>query len=270
MNPEAQRHWNRYYGKYAGVVVDNADNRQLGRVQVTVPTIFADAPVWARPCFPFGHFQVPPVGAKVWVEFEAGDTQFPIWVGIWYADGEVPAEAAITPPDDRVIQTPSGHTIELMDKDGEEKIVIKHKKNSYFSVTKDGSIVIANDKGSYLNLNSDKESATLMEQHQNVLTMNSDGVLLVNKNGVVLEMKGDNVRILAAGNVQISGKNVIVQGQSVGIGEGAAEPTLLGMTFLTAYATHTHGTALGPSTPPIPPVVPAPGSPFLTTVTKVK
>ena len=270
-HPETQRHWNRYYGKYAGIVTDNADPENLGRMKVQVPSIYGPEPeTWARPCFPFGHFYVPAVGTKLWVEFEGGDTNYPIWVGIWYANGEVPPEGALSPPDNRMIKTPSGHTIQLVDKDGEEKIIINHKKNSFLSVTKEGSIVIANDKGSLLNLDSDKATATLMEQHGNLLTMDSDGVLLVNKNGVVLEMKGDNVRIMSAGNVQISGKNVIIQGQTVGIGEGAMEPTILGLTFVGMYAAHTHATAVGPTGPPLPPVPPGPTSPVLTQVTKVK
>jgi len=261
----------RYYGKYAGIVNDNKDELKRGRVQVLVPSIFGPATmVWARPCFPFGHFQVPPEGAKVWVEFEAGDTGYPIWVGVWYADGDVPPEANITPPDNRVIQTPSGHTIELMDKQGEEKIVIRHKKNSFLSVTKDGSVVISNDKGSFLNLDSAESAATLMEQHGNLLNMSSDGIVMVNKNGVAVEMKGDNLRVLSNGTVQISAKKVLIQGQSVGIGEGAAEPTLLGLTFLGMYAAHTHVSPVGPTGPPLPPIVPVPGSPPLTTVTKVK
>src|SRR6266850_6876277 len=128
MLTDLQRHAGKYYGKYSGEVTDVADTEFFGRIKVKVPAVFgADVEVRARPCFPYGHFFVPPTGTKVWVEFECGDTHYPLWVGTWYPQGKSPADAAISPPENRVIQTASGHTVQIFDKDGEEKIVIKHK-----------------------------------------------------------------------------------------------------------------------------------------------
>src|SRR5436309_3371122 len=142
---ELERHAGKYYGKYSGEVTDNVDPQQLGRIKVRVPSVFGlDLEVMARPCMPYGHFFIPHVGCKVWVEFEAGDPNFPLWVGAWYPSGGPPAEAAQTPPDNRVIQTPSGHTIEIQDKSGEEKITIRHKLNSFIAIDKDGSVIIGN------------------------------------------------------------------------------------------------------------------------------
>ena len=50
------------------------------------------------PCAPFagsgvGFFALPPVGANVWVEFEGGDPDYPIWSGCFWGAGEVPAHA---------------------------------------------------------------------------------------------------------------------------------------------------------------------------------
>src|SRR5262249_54333456 len=80
----------RYYGKYRGVVVNNADPEMTGRLLVTVPDVPGPAPSsWAVPCVPLagptgqpmGVYLVPPIGAGVWVEFEQGDPERPIWVG---------------------------------------------------------------------------------------------------------------------------------------------------------------------------------------------
>jgi uncharacterized protein involved in type VI secretion and phage assembly len=78
----------RYYGKYRGAVVANIDLEQIGRIQVTVPDVFGDepSPNWAMPCVPAcgaqaGFFIVPPIGSQVWVEFEQGDPNYPIWTG---------------------------------------------------------------------------------------------------------------------------------------------------------------------------------------------
>jgi uncharacterized protein involved in type VI secretion and phage assembly len=86
----------RRYGKYRGTVVDNQDPLNKGRLKVSVPSaIQPDLAVWAMPCVPYagsqvGLFAMPAEGAGVWVEFEAGDISFPIWVGCFWADGEAP------------------------------------------------------------------------------------------------------------------------------------------------------------------------------------
>src|ERR1700759_4406252 len=97
-HPQATAHM---YGKYSGTVIDNADPQQVGRLLVEVPSVLADVPVWARPCFPYGHFFVPAQDARVWVEFEGGDLSYPIWVGTWFADGEVPPDAQSESPFNR-------------------------------------------------------------------------------------------------------------------------------------------------------------------------
>ncbi|MDP9342035.1 MAG: phage baseplate assembly protein V [Actinomycetota bacterium] len=90
-----------FYGKYRGKVANNVDPMQLGRVQVSVPAVLGDGQMsWAMPCVPFagsgvGLFLVPPVGANVWVEFEGGDTNYPIWSGCFWGIGEVPASPAL-------------------------------------------------------------------------------------------------------------------------------------------------------------------------------
>jgi uncharacterized protein involved in type VI secretion and phage assembly len=83
------------YGKYRGMVVDNADALKRGRLQVSVPSVLGALNVWAEPCVPYagdqvGFFAMPPVDAGVWVEFEGGDISFPIWVGCYWRDNEPP------------------------------------------------------------------------------------------------------------------------------------------------------------------------------------
>ena len=77
----------KYYGKYRGTVVNNVDPMLTGRIQAIVPDVSAVAPTsWAMPCFPVAGIQtgslgVPPVGAGVWIEFERGDPDYPVWTG---------------------------------------------------------------------------------------------------------------------------------------------------------------------------------------------
>ncbi len=84
----------RHYGKYRGSVVDNRDPTSRGRLQVMVPALLDQQPVWAMPCVPYagpnvGFHSLPPLGAGVWVEFEMGDLDLPIWSGCFWGDGEL-------------------------------------------------------------------------------------------------------------------------------------------------------------------------------------
>lgn len=89
------------YGKYRGKVVDPIDPLQLGRIVALVPAISEMPLTWAMPAMPYagpgvGFFAIPPLGANVWIEFEAGDVDYPIWSGcFWWEQGDVPAEPAV-------------------------------------------------------------------------------------------------------------------------------------------------------------------------------
>lgn len=90
----------KFFGKYRGKVAANQDPLGLGRVQVSVPAVLGEGTnAWAMPCVPYagkgvGLFLIPPVGGNLWVEFEAGESDFPIWAGCFWSDGEVPVDPA--------------------------------------------------------------------------------------------------------------------------------------------------------------------------------
>jgi hypothetical protein len=90
----------RFFGKYRGKVTNNIDPKQEARLQVEVPAVLGDGRLsWALPCVPFagpgvGFFALPPIGANVWVEFEGGDPDLPIWAGCFWGAGQVPVKPA--------------------------------------------------------------------------------------------------------------------------------------------------------------------------------
>ncbi|MCW3848703.1 phage baseplate assembly protein V [Sphingomonas sp. LB-2] len=100
-----------FWGKYRGTVVDNEDPLMLGRLQVSAPMVLGEVlTAWAMPCVPYagmqvGFYMMPPVGAAVWVEFEGGEPDYPIWTGCYWREGERPAEAEL--PTSHMIQTSS-------------------------------------------------------------------------------------------------------------------------------------------------------------------
>lgn len=91
----------RYFGKYRGLVTDNQDPQKRGRLEVRVPAIFTDQPVWALPCVPManpdgsGFFSIPDIEANVWVEFEAGNLDFPIWSGCFWPEDAIDSADAV-------------------------------------------------------------------------------------------------------------------------------------------------------------------------------
>lgn len=132
----------RFYGKYRGIVVDTVDPLNLGRIRANVPEVLgAEVSPWALPCAPFsgdnaGQFMIPPVGAGIWIEFEAGDPARPIWTGGWWGSGEPPTNQRGTQagPRHSVLRTPQGlllslsddaQTISLSDSDGNNLLDIQ-------------------------------------------------------------------------------------------------------------------------------------------------
>jgi uncharacterized protein involved in type VI secretion and phage assembly len=132
-----ERNEGKYWGKCRGLVVDRSDPEQLGRLRLKVPSIFGTADTgWASPASPYagadiGFFFLPQVGDMVWVEFEEGELDHPIWSGgSWARPGnqsELPAEAKPSYADQAVIKTKSGNVIVLSDAAGAERITIRAK-----------------------------------------------------------------------------------------------------------------------------------------------
>lgn len=163
-----ERYKNRWYGKYRAFVRDNHDPERLGRLRLEIPAVLGTGKdnwsEWASPCVTYGgnddigSFLVPEEGASVWAEFEGGQVQYPIWVGVWFAKSnpaEQPEEAKRLcdeatckdcednlehnqPPDSLehqkyhqhppfycprrkvLFKSETGHTVMVDDKDGEE------------------------------------------------------------------------------------------------------------------------------------------------------
>ena len=101
-----------YFGKYRGVVADNVDPLAQHRVRVVVPEVLGDATAWATACLPVGYFAVPPVGAGVWVEFEGGDPDRPVWVGSYFTS-DVPI-----PVHEGAVEVRAGDTVLSVAADG--------------------------------------------------------------------------------------------------------------------------------------------------------
>ncbi len=114
-----------FFGKYRGTVTDIQDPLMTGRIKAKVPDVMGDQESgWAMPCAPFGgsgmgFFALPKVGAGVWIEFEHGDSDYPIWTGCWFGSASEMPSDLLTPPYKKVmIKTEGGHSIILDDTPG--------------------------------------------------------------------------------------------------------------------------------------------------------
>jgi uncharacterized protein involved in type VI secretion and phage assembly len=122
-----------FWGKYRGVVTDINDPLMTARIRARVPDVMGDQESgWAMPCVPFagngmGFFALPDTGAGVWIEFEQGDPDYPIWSGTWWGStSEVPS-AVLTPPQSGkvLLQTAGGTSILLDDTPGAGGITLQ-------------------------------------------------------------------------------------------------------------------------------------------------
>jgi uncharacterized protein involved in type VI secretion and phage assembly len=151
----------KYFGKYRGMVVNNVDPLQLGRILVQVPDVLGPIPSsWAMPSMPFsgkqmGMWCLPQIGTGVWIEFEQGDPDKPIWSGAWYGSAaEVPALALAAPPGvpNIVLQTTAQNTIMLSDVPGPTGGILLKTTTGAFIAVNDLGITISNGKGATITL----------------------------------------------------------------------------------------------------------------------
>lgn len=126
----------RFYGKYRGLVTDNNDPLQRGRVRARVPEVLGDVESgWAMPCVPYagdgsGQYTVPEPDAGVWIEFEAGDPSRPIWSGCWWGDNQLPADngGSSGTPSLRILRSEQGLMLTL--DDSSQKITVSDQQGN--------------------------------------------------------------------------------------------------------------------------------------------
>ncbi len=207
----------RYYGKYRGLVEDNKDPNGLGRLKVKVPGLLGTEVVtgWAVPCVPYGgssdlgFFFIPEKEAGVWVEFEGGDLEFPVWVGTYWrseegksqvpkpcnAEGE-DAGKEDTEPFCKIIKTTKGHTIQLDDADGDETLTIVEGKNKHvIRLDKEG--IKVSDGPNKHQVTLDKEGIKVTDGvNEHEVTLDKEGIKVTdgpNKHEVSLNKEGIKV-----------------------------------------------------------------------------
>jgi uncharacterized protein involved in type VI secretion and phage assembly len=214
----------RFYGKYRAIVVSNQDPSRLGRLKLKVPSVLGPDVVtgWATPCVPYGGAAdqgllfVPERDAAVWVEFEEGDLEFPIWVGTYWnrpgdesqlpkpqKDDGTEADEVQDPPTCKILKTLKGHTVQFEDADDKEAVLVREGKS--------GHLITMN-----------KDGITIVDKNQNTILLSDDGVTITDATGNTIEMTDSAFTLTAKVpfKVDASGQPVTIVGDSIDLKKG--------------------------------------------------
>lgn len=120
-------------GVYVGLVTNNHDPLNMGRIKLTFPWMHGDVESnWARMVQPYagkerGMFFLPEVGDEVLVMFELGEFNQPLVVGGAWNGQDPPPEPGDPGGENhhKIIETRSGHTLIFSDEPGAESIQLK-------------------------------------------------------------------------------------------------------------------------------------------------
>ncbi|MCB0417608.1 MAG: hypothetical protein KDD39_08165 [Bdellovibrionales bacterium] len=223
------------------IVRENNDPDKKGRIRVEYPWFHgnsAEMPSeWARLCMPYaskesGSWFLPEIGDEVMVYFENGNVDFPIVMGALYNPKNTPPSSGRdgdhndnNKNDLKFIRTRSGHMICFDDSDGNSGIVVSDKDNRRIELNgKDKKITISDEKDNHIEIEGPKISIK-----------NSQG-----------------------SHFTVDGSSIVVHSSSeIKLGESAAHALIKGDLFQSLFNSHVHGTAWGPSTPPMAPMTPA-------------
>ena len=285
--------FHKYYGLYPCRVERNDDEEGRGRIQVSNPIIGKGEIIeeWVLPCFPGagpdrGTFWPPEIGDWVYCSFTRGEPDRPeIYLGGWYANGEVPSEFKYTDgvagnefgvPERRGFITRKGHRLLFTDEAGKESIrLLWHQASSdpnraesprtggsYAGVliNPDGSVTITNKNGAQLTLatpeNASDTSLVLIDDNGNSISMADDNVSVVSSSGDSIELKKGAISVNSKKTVTVNSPSVNLAAGGVDIASGADSPAMRFIDWVTWASSHTHLTAFGPSSPPVVPPTP--------------
>ena len=281
-----------YYGTYRAVVVSTEDPEDRGRIKVRVIRASgrAELNVWVDPTqlgagSNRGTFWPPEKGDSVTVKFDNGDKSKPIFYsGGWYGTGDLPPEFSYSNgrPERRGMITRMGHGIIFIDEPGSERVrLLWHRPgegdaalsdpsisadrnsgdNAFLSFESDGSIQMSNSRGSNINIkassDSEKGSFTIIDENSNSVTLDSTGIKLISGSGNSACLTSNSFEVIASSKVKLAAPSVELIGGGVFMTQTPNNSVPLGEPLIGWLNSHSHGTGVGPSTPPLVPATPA-------------
>lgn len=226
----------KYYSIYRGQVVSNEDTEQRGRIEVTVPSLFGEEslPTLAEPkdfrgaSTGKGEFYPPEVDDWVYIEFEGGDSRFPVYSGGWHATdeaseefthvGDVPMVRGFvnkyghsqkydeTPGAEKLAwTTPKGHIITLDDTEGKEAVYVIHSTGAQLQIDKDGSVKFLAKDGGFINMDAVNGAVTATAKSGAFVTIKEAGIVAQDGTGAsFVDINGDGVTVNSSKDVIVN------------------------------------------------------------------
>jgi len=232
----------RYYGPYRGIVVKNNDSEtkhpHMGRIRARVDQVYGkdvkdDELPWAWPCFAvgggrsdgtaYGFFAVPAVGTEVWVEFEQGDPNSPIWIGQCFGEKDGTPELGQECISDMGEPYPKIWCLRFPVPGVEGVWLRLHEKKL--------ELVWEKDKY-YLEFNKDQKHVKLWGK---------DWEVIVGSEDKTLTLKGKDIVIEAQESLTLTGTDIVLDAAATLTGKGATLAKLESDTKIEGYAPEAHG-----------------------------
>lgn len=285
MNKGLEWFAHRYYAIYPGVVIDNADPQNRGRVRALCPEIRltkkedVSNDFWMVPCMNglgvnpdtgqmTGMFHPPDVGTNIWIQFEKGDPDHPIYMGGWVTNKNESDTFSNEDALKKGIRTATGHYIRM--NDDPEDLHLKVVKGDgeggestvFLDFTKEGHVTVSNGLESQIHMNGEEPEVSLTVKNgsgveTSSLVLGDDVITLSTKSGGSYEISGRNHttsgdKVTAECNVEF-----YADSNRVKLGKGASEPAVKGNAFtqwVSLVHQHTMPTPIGTTAPgPNPP-----------------
>lgn len=210
LQQEDKREDGRVEGVAIGIVTNNQDDANLGRIKVRYPwREDSQDSYWARPAMPAaggdrGVFWLPEVGDEVLLAFDKGKIEHPYYLGsLWNGSDTPPAGNADGENNTRLFRTRSGHEFRLFDKAGQETIELK---------SKGGHRLLLNDASGAAKIelkDSSGSNKLVIETAQNSITIES---------GLSLTLKSQTINIEAGASMTLKASSTLtIQGALVRI-----------------------------------------------------
>jgi uncharacterized protein involved in type VI secretion and phage assembly len=204
----------RFYSVYRAKVVDNKDPDFLGRIKVSCPYMNrgADLPQWVVPMPSFagadhGIIFVPEIGEGVWIKFERGDKDYPMYTAQWWGTGEMPADFKKNPPTARGIRTKAKHQLLFDDDPAKLKVELRTSKGHIIQVDEIAeTLLIKTVKGMKMLFEDKTKKITVTDAGGDTLTMSNGATKIVCK----------TAQVEASAKAYINSPNVILGGTSGG------------------------------------------------------
>jgi uncharacterized protein involved in type VI secretion and phage assembly len=204
-DPEQTRGSARVDGVMVGIVLDNQDPQGLGRVKVKFPSL-SDDPVghWARLGVLMagkdrGSFFLPEVGDEVLAVFEQGDISRPYVIGaLWNGQDAPPDTNANGQNNLRFLKSRSGHLVRFDDTSGAEKIEIIDKSGN--------NKIVIDTASNTLTFQSDKDIR--IEAAKGKITLNAQKIEISSSADTKIQGQGGLSLDGSPGNTAIKGTMV--------------------------------------------------------------